>query len=132
MSGEALTRAPEDTAVPPSPVVARIAKIGLSDYRAFPSGQTYEFDLGETGKNLLLYGENGSGKTSLFRALKDLTELRQGPENFADLRHVFSPSEEGFISIQLTAGTPPEFRWDYGDEHPRKTGGRYFGAGAGD
>jgi energy-coupling factor transporter ATP-binding protein EcfA2 len=110
------------------PIVARIAKIGLGDYRAFPGGQTYEFDLGETGKNLLLYGENGSGKTSLFRALRDLTALRPGPVNFADLRHIFAPSEEGFIAIQLTAGIPHEFRWDYGNDHPRKTAGQPYAA----
>lgn len=110
-----------------TPIVARIAKIGLSDYRAFPSGgPPYEFDLSETGKNLLLYGENGSGKTSLFRALRDLVALYPDPENFADLRHIFAPAEEGFVSIQLTAGTPNEFRWDYGNEHPRKTAGQPY------
>jgi hypothetical protein len=110
-----------------APIVARIAKIGLSDYRAFPSGgPPYEFDLGETGKNLLLCGENGSGKTSLFRALRDLAALNPGPENFADLRHIFAPAEDGFVSIQLTAGTANEFRWDYGDDHPRKTAGQPY------
>jgi energy-coupling factor transporter ATP-binding protein EcfA2 len=112
----------------PNAIVARIAKIGLSDYRAFPRGQIYEFDLGETGKNLLLYGENGSGKTSLFRALRDLTSLRPGPVDFADLRHIFAPGEDGFISLQLTAGIPNEFRWDYGDEHPRVTAGQPYAA----
>ena len=110
----------------PEPTVARIAKIGLSDYRAFPSGQTYEFDLSSTGKNLLLHGENGSGKTSLFRALKDLTALNEGPANFADLRYMFAPGEEGFVAVEMTAGTPNEFRWDYGDEHPRTTAGQPY------
>jgi energy-coupling factor transporter ATP-binding protein EcfA2 len=118
----------EVTAAVHRPLIARIAKIGLGDYRAFPSGQKYEFDLGETGKNLLLYGENGSGKTSLFRAMRDLTALHPGPVNFADLRHIFAPGEEGFVSIQLTAGIPSEFRWDYGDEHPRKTAGQPYAA----
>jgi energy-coupling factor transporter ATP-binding protein EcfA2 len=127
MSGEVLAMAPAEAAVP-TPLVARIAKIGLGDYRAFPSGQTYEFELGETGRNLLLYGENGSGKTSLFRALQDLTALHPGPVNFADLRHIFAPGDEGFISIQLTAGIPSEFRWDYGDEHPRTTAGKPYAA----
>jgi hypothetical protein len=113
---------------PPTPTVARIAKIGLSDYRAFPGGPPYEFDLGATGKNLLLYGENGSGKTSLFRALQDLASLNHGPENFTELRHIFAPGEEGFVSVQMTAGTPNEFRWDHGDEHPRKTAGQPYAA----
>ena len=53
-------------------IIARIARIGVSDYRAFPSGPAYEVNLGDDGRNLLLFGENGSGKTSLFRALRDL------------------------------------------------------------
>jgi energy-coupling factor transporter ATP-binding protein EcfA2 len=128
MSEEAkVTAAPVEAAVR-LPKVARIARIGLSDYRAFPSGQPYEFDLSKSGKNLLLYGENGSGKTSLYRALRDLLALYPGPENFADLRHIFAPGEEGFVSVGMTAGTPDEFRWDYGDEHPRKTAGQPYAA----
>jgi energy-coupling factor transporter ATP-binding protein EcfA2 len=127
MNDETQTSAPIEAA-DPAPIVARIAKIGLSDYRAFPSGQTYEFDLSATGKNLLLYGENGSGKTSLFRALRDLAALHPGPDNFTDLRNIFAPGEEGFLSVQLTAGMPAEFRWDYGDEHPRRTSGQPYAA----
>ena len=56
------------------PVATRIAKIVVSDYRAFPSGQNFEFNLGQNGKNLLLFGENGSGKTSLFRALLEVCD----------------------------------------------------------
>lgn len=106
-----------------TPVVARIAKIALSDYRAFPAGQTYEFDLGPEGKNLLLFGENGSGKTSLFRALRDLAALRPGATEYSPLRHAFGPGIDGAIAFQLTAGTPSEFRWDYGEPHPRETQG---------
>jgi energy-coupling factor transporter ATP-binding protein EcfA2 len=108
------------------PVVARIAKIALSDYRAFPPGPAYEFDLGPEGKNLLLFGENGSGKTSLFRALRDLTALKPQPQTFADLRHIYAPGEEGFISVELTAETPGDFRWQYGEEHPRETEGEPY------
>lgn len=49
----------------------RISKIILRDFRAFPnSADIFEFDLGADGKNLLLFGENGSGKSSLFHALR--------------------------------------------------------------
>ncbi len=55
----------------------RIKKISVSGFRAFPpyKPKSLEIDLGDTGKNLLLYGENGSGKTSLFRALDRLQIL---------------------------------------------------------
>jgi len=111
---------------PVAAVTARIASIGVSDYRAFPSGQNYEFNLGADGRNLLLFGENGSGKTTLFRALRDLMALRPPPENFAELRNAFAAGEEGFVSVQLTAGSVMEFRWDYGDTHPRSTGGQPY------
>lgn len=123
----AAVAAPPPPAAPaPAPVVARVAKIALSDYRAFPAGQNYEFNLGPEGKNLLLFGENGSGKTSLFRALRDLTSRSPGIMDFKNFRHIYAPGEEGFVSVQLTAGTPSEFRWEYGETHPTGTAGQPF------
>jgi len=52
----------------------RIAKIEIKDFRAFPGPGTYIFDL-DDGKNLLIYGENGSGKSSLFYALLEFFNL---------------------------------------------------------
>ncbi len=43
--------------------------------------------------NLLLFGENGSGKTSLFRALRDLATLKVDPKTFADLRNPEPPGK---------------------------------------
>ena len=110
----------------PAPTVARIAKIALSDYRAFPAGQTYEFDLGSEGNNLLLFGENGSGKSSLFRALRDL--LSRSPDSlaFADHRHIYAQGTEGFVTVRLTAGMPDSFTWKCGEEHPANTEGQPF------
>ena len=51
----------------------RLAKIEIKDFRAFPGPGTYAFDLG--GKNLLVYSENSSGKSSLFRALVEFFNL---------------------------------------------------------
>ena len=50
----------------------RITKIELKNFRAFC--RPVEIDLHKTGKNLLVYGENGSGKTSLYLALKSFLE----------------------------------------------------------
>jgi len=47
----------------------RITDIKIKNYRAFYGEHHIELD--KDGKNLMLYGENGSGKSSLFTALKD-------------------------------------------------------------
>lgn len=43
-------------------------KLGIKDYKAFPSWISFEF--GNPPKNMLLFGENGSGKTSIYEAIK--------------------------------------------------------------
>lgn len=53
----------------------KIKRIQINNYRAFlvnndQESARYTIDL-PNGENLLIYGENGSGKSSLFRALKD-------------------------------------------------------------
>ena len=48
--------------------MVKITKIEIKNFRAFP--KTYQIDLSQRGKNLLVYGENGSGKSSLYLALK--------------------------------------------------------------
>ena len=46
----------------------RITEIEVKNFKAFYG--TYRIDLRKSGKNLLIYGENGSGKSSLYFALK--------------------------------------------------------------
>ena len=47
----------------------RITEIKLNNYRAFYGEHTISLD--KDGKNLMVYGENGSGKSSLFTALQN-------------------------------------------------------------
>jgi ABC-type uncharacterized transport system fused permease/ATPase subunit len=49
---------------------ARIASIAISDFRAFPA--LAPAAIAVDGKNLLAWGENGSGKSSIYRALRGL------------------------------------------------------------
>ena len=62
----------------------KITNIEIKNFRAFP--QTYHINLHNTGKNLLVYGENGSGKSSLYLALKYFLESSV-PENSEDNRN---------------------------------------------
>jgi energy-coupling factor transporter ATP-binding protein EcfA2 len=103
----------------------RITKVSLRDFRGFAGPEDYVFDL-TGGKNLLLYGENGSGKSSLFEALRGLFELRQ-PKTFqSELANVFTDVEDGFVSVDLSGANPPEYRWDYKECAPGSAGGDQF------
>ncbi len=105
-------------------VAPRIKKISVSGYRAFPpyKPKSLEIDLGDTGKNLLLYGENGSGKTSLFRALRDLFDTSATARDYTTVRNIFHQEEDDAVVVALTFGTPDEYRWEVGEPHPKTTG----------
>lgn len=86
----------------------RIAKIEIKDFRAFPGPGTYIFDL-DGGKNLLIYGENGSGKSSLFHALAEFFNLSPRAKPFADYKNIFSDSglTDGHVTVHFDDGQPP-------------------------
>lgn len=77
----------------------RITKIELENFRAFHND--YSIDLSKDGKNLLVYGENGSGKSSLFKALKYFLDSHRQNLNFVTFKNVFSQHENGFIKFYL-------------------------------
>lgn len=98
----------------------RISRITISDFRGFPPGEPYRFQL-ENGKNLLLHGENGAGKTSLFQALRLLLSTQKPRKAFTYFQHLFAkrdPTAPGVVAVDLTAGTPSDYRWDAGNPHP--------------
>ena len=78
----------------------RITKIELKNFRAFYG--TYEIKLYRAGQNLLVYGENGSGKTSLYQALKRFLESSEGGHQFKPHQNIFN-SDEGYIKLHLRA-----------------------------
>ena len=51
----------------------KISQIEIKNFRAFKGDAPFTLSLNK-GDNLLVYGENGSGKTSLFSALKNFFE----------------------------------------------------------
>ena len=52
--------------------MSRIKSIHIHNFKFFDEQKAIE--LGDTGKHLLLYGENGSGKSSVYWALYTLFE----------------------------------------------------------
>ena len=64
---------------------------------------TYRIDLRKTGKNLLIYGENGSGKSSLYFALKLFLESGDDPSHrFENDQNIFI-EDPGYIKLSLRA-----------------------------
>ncbi len=62
----------------------RVSKIEIENSRAYYDRLTISLDNGE---NLLLYGENGSGKSSLYKALNDFIQSFYAPVNYAYNRY---------------------------------------------
>ena len=56
--------------------MAKINEIVINGFKAFPSLQTIELG----GKHLLMYGENGSGKSSIFYALHCIFNSYRKPD----------------------------------------------------
>ena len=75
----------------------RITKIEIKNFRAFYG--EYLIDLYKAGKNLLVYGENGSGKTSLYQALKFFLESSEGAHRFENYQDIFITNDDGHIKI---------------------------------
>ena len=61
----------------------RIRTLTLNAFRAFP----HEITINVNDKNLLVYGENGAGKSSIYHALKNYFSL-DGPD-FRDFKKCF-------------------------------------------
>ena len=79
----------------------RITEIEIKNFRAFYG--TYRIDLRKTGRNLLVYGENGSGKSSLYFALKLFLESGEDPSHrFENDQNIFI-EDPGYVKLGLRA-----------------------------
>lgn len=88
-----------------------IDKLTLVNFRAFPGSEPVELRL--HGKNLLIYGENGSGKTSIFTAL---TEILRHPKPRAGSpptpwENVFTGANGGPWSVSLDFTNKTKVVW---------------------
>jgi energy-coupling factor transporter ATP-binding protein EcfA2 len=97
----------------------RLTKIHLRDFRAFPG----EFELNLPGGcSLLIYGENGSGKSSLAGALRDFIALdRPFPRPIDPHAHAFPDPALRQPRIQLVfeqGGMSETATWETAKLHP--------------
>ena len=83
----------------------RITDIHIKNYRAF-YGENH-ICLDKDGKNLMVYGENGSGKSSLFTALQDFLKSSVGKIEVEE--NIFVPaSQKNTASIKVSIKESPE------------------------
>lgn len=82
----------------------KITHIEIQNFRAFYGN--FKISLDHTGKNLLLYGENGSGKSSLFYALKLFLQSANTEIDFSKHRNIFVTDEiDGFVKLTVGGNT---------------------------
>lgn len=76
----------------------RIDRIKISNYRFFRN----DFEIAFAGTNLLIYGENGSGKSTIYRALEFLT--RKQFVSIATEKNIFAEEGEPLIEFGFNNG----------------------------
>jgi len=80
----------------------KIDKIKLTNYKFFNE----EFELPVDGKNILLYGENGSGKSSIYKALELLSAKKLSENELSKSKNIFSDEDP---TLQYTFSTGQEY-----------------------
>ena len=98
MSAETTDIAPPPVTPAAAPAPLRIKRLTLTDFRAFPGPAPAHFDL--DGKNLLVYGENGAGKSSVFHALSDFFSLKRS-RHLRVYKNAFSGEPETSCAVEV-------------------------------
>ena len=82
--------------------MVKITKIEIKNFKAFRGPDV--IDLSEKGgQSLLLYGENGSGKTSLYKALELFLESSENDSiRFIDHQNIFA-TDDGYVRLHFTS-----------------------------
>jgi len=83
----------------------KITRIDVSDFRGFPGPAVYDFDFGNA-RNLFVYGENGSGKSSLFRAIQEFFNRNRSARPFSTYKNVDSTAaDSGHVTVHFDDGS---------------------------
>ena len=99
----------------------KLVGIKLRDFRAFPGEFALEL---KDGCNLLLHGENGSGKSSLAIALREFFSLeRPFPRPIDSEENVFANPPQPMVSLTFSSASGnEEIVWETGHYHPLEVG----------
>ncbi len=79
----------------------KIDKITLQNFRFFADdtqNNTFETE----GKNVLIYGENGSGKSSLFKAFEFLSTPSISATKFNEQKNIFKVGDETYLEFEFS------------------------------
>ena len=95
--------------------MVKITKIEIKNFKGFYG--TYQIDLHKAGKNLLIYGENGSGKTSLYKALELFLDSSENETiDFKEHQNRFN-ADKGYIKLHLRRNpTSNEHVYEWSDD----------------
>jgi energy-coupling factor transporter ATP-binding protein EcfA2 len=96
----------------------KITKIEVSDFRGFPGPAVYDFEFGNA-RNLFIYGENGSGKSSLFWAIREFFNRRRETKPFSEYKNNLDGAlTSGHVTVHFDDGTTHS--WKYGGDRQLK------------
>lgn len=88
-----------------------INRIHICGFKAFPN----DFELQLEGKNLLMYGENGSGKSSIYYALHCMFQAPLKPDAG---KKYFDPASEQHLKNLLNLDADSKIWIDFDGRHP--------------
>lgn len=77
----------------------RIKEVHINNFKFFPESKPIKID----GKNILLYGENGSGKSSIYWALYTLLESSQKSDSTQIQKYFNKQNLNSLVNIHATA-----------------------------
>jgi hypothetical protein len=87
----------------------RLASIRICGYRGFPNPVEIRLaNPGGSGRSLLLYGENGSGKSTVGKAVRDLLDDRSTAVKFDDCRYRYTDPPRADRAVTLSFDRPGE------------------------
>lgn len=95
----------------------KIYKLAIKNFKAFQDEETFEFK----GKNVLVYGSNGSGKSSLFWALYTFLQSSIKSSDEEIKKYFDYENPQSLLNIFLDENTSAKIEMTYIDEDTEET-----------